>query len=325
MFRNYIKSRAGIIFVFAAFAGALAAITAGYSIPWEAFYYVMAIGAFLCLVYFAADFALFYRKTKNLRQCKKEITLTTQNLPEPKTEIEKEYSEMLEILFDEKMKNSKESEQKFYDLSDYYTIWAHQIKTPIAAARLILQSGEADEEELLEQIRRIEEYTQMAMCYARLSSDSTDFVIREISIDELVRDEIRNFSSQFIRKKLTLDVKTSGKTVVSDEKWLGFVIGQVLSNAVKYTNSGGIKIYFEEPETLCIKDTGMGIAPEDLPRIFEKGYTGLNGRIDEKSSGIGLYLCDKICGKLGHKITAESGKNGTAIKINLTRENVNFE
>lgn len=325
MFWNYIKSRAGIIFVFAAFAGALAAITAGYSMPWKAFSYIMAIGAFLFLVFFAVDFALFYRKTKNLRQCKKEITLTIQNLPEPNTEIEKEYSEMLEILFDSKMKNSRESERKFNDLSDYYTIWAHQIKTPIAAARLILQSGETDREELSEQIRRIEEYTQMAMCYARLSSDSTDFVIREISVDELVRDEIRKFSSQFIRKKLTLDVKTSGKTVVSDSKWLGFVIGQVVSNAVKYTNTGGIEVYFEEPITLCIKDTGIGISPEDLPRVFEKGYTGLNGRIDEKASGIGLYLCDIICKRLGHKITAESDKNGTVIKINLAREIVNFE
>ena len=113
--------------------------------------------------------------------------------------------------------------------------------------------------------------------------------------------------------------------MVSDEKWLGFVIGQVISNAVKYTNSGGIEIYFEEPQTLCVKDTGIGISPEDLPRIFEKGYTGLNGRIDEKASGIGLYLCDKICRKLGHKITAESDKNGTVIRINLLREEINFE
>ena len=165
----------------------------------------------------------------------------------------------------------------------------------------------------------------MAMCYARLTSESTDFVIRELSVDELVRGEIRKFSAQFIRKKLTLDLKPAGKTVVSDEKWLGFVIGQVISNAVKYTNSGGIEIYFEEPQTLCVKDTGIGISPEDLPRIFEKGYTGLNGRIDEKASGIGLYLCDKICRKLGHKITAESDKNGTVIRISLERENVGFE
>lgn len=324
MVLNYIKSRAVFVIIFAVCCGVFAVVFAGYSLPTAAVMYAAAICFSIFFAAFIVDFILFSRKVKRLRQCKNEITLTIENLPAAANFIEKEYSEMLEILFDEKTVIKKGTEQKLADLSDYYTIWAHQIKTPIAAARLILQS-ECDVNELSEQIRRIEEYTQMAMCYARLTSESTDFVIRELSVDELVRGEIRKFSAQFIRKKLTLDFKPAGKTVVSDEKWLGFVIGQVISNAVKYTNSGGIKIYLEEPQTLCVKDTGIGISPEDLPRIFEKGYTGLNGRIDEKASGIGLYLCDKICRKLGHKITAESDKNGTVIRIFLTQENVNFE
>ena len=310
--------------ILAACCGIFAAIFSGYSLPTAAVLYASAICFTVFFAAFIVDFILFARKVKRLRQCTKEITLTTENLPAADNLIEKEYAEMLEILFDEKAKIASETAKKLADLSDYYTIWAHQIKTPIAAARLILQS-ECDVNELSEQIRRIEEYTQMAMCYARLTSESTDFVIGEISADELVRGEIRKFSSQFIRKKLTLDFKESGKTIVSDKKWLGFVIGQVISNAVKYTNYGGVEIYFEEPQTLCIKDTGIGVSPEDLPRIFEKGYTGLNGRIDEKASGIGLYLCDKICRKLGHKITAESDKNGTVIRINLLREEINFE
>ncbi len=324
MVLNYIKSRAVFVIIFAVCCGVFAVVFAGYSLPTAAVLYASAIGFAVIFTAFIVDFILFARKVKRLRQCKKEITLTAENLPAAADFIEKEYAEMLEILFDEKTVIKKSTEQKLADLSDYYTVWAHQIKTPIAAARLVLQSG-FDENELSEQIRRIEEYTQMAMCYARLTSESTDFVIRELSVDELVRGEIRKFSAQFIRKKLTLDFKPAGKTVVSDEKWLGFVIGQVISNAVKYTNSGGIKIYLEEPQTLCVKDTGIGVSPEDLPRIFEKGYTGLNGRIDEKSSGIGLYLCDKICRKLGHKITAESNKNGTVIRIFLERENVGFE
>ncbi len=324
MVLNYLKSRAVFVIILAACCGIFAAIFSGYSLPTAAVLYASAICFTVFFAAFIIDFILFSQKVKRLRQCTKEITLTTENLPAADNLIEKEYAEMLEILFDEKAKTASETAQKLADLSDYYTIWAHQIKTPIAAARLILQS-ECDANELSEQIRRIEEYTQMAMCYARLTSESTDFVIGEISADELVRGEIRKFSSQFIRKKLTLDFKESGKTIVSDKKWLGFVIGQVISNAVKYTNYGGVEIYFEEPQTLCIKDTGIGVSPEDLPRIFEKGYTGLNGRIDEKSSGIGLYLCDKICRKLGHKITAESDKNGTVIRINLLREEINFE
>lgn len=324
MILNYLKSRAVFVIILAVCCGVFAAIFSGYSLPTAAVLYAAAISFSIIFAAFIVDFILFSRKVKRLRQCKSEITLTTENLPAAANFIEKEYSEMLEILFDEKTVIKKSTEQKLADLSDYYTVWAHQIKTPIAAARLILQS-ECDVNELSEQIRRIEEYTQMAMCYARLTSESTDFVIREISADELVRGEIRKFSAQFIRKKLSLDFKPSGKTVVSDEKWLGFVVGQVISNAVKYTNSGGVEIYFEEPQTLCVRDTGIGISPEDLPRVFEKGYTGLNGRIDEKASGIGLYLCDKICRKLGHKITAESDKNGTVIRIDLTREKINFE
>lgn len=324
MVLNYLKSRAVFAVIMAACCGVFAAVFSGYSLPTAAVLYAAAISFSLVFIAFIVDFILFARKVKKLRQCTREITLTTENLPPAANFIEKEYAEMLEILFDEKTVIKKSTEQKLADLSDYYTVWAHQIKTPIAAARLILQS-ECDVNELSEQIRRIEEYTQMAMCYARLTSESTDFVIREISADELVRGEIRKFSSQFIRKKLTLDFKPAGKNVVSDEKWLGFVVGQVISNAVKYTNFGGIEIYFEEPQTLCVKDTGIGVSPEDLPRIFEKGYTGLNGRIDEKASGIGLYLCDKICRKLGHKITAESDKNGTVIRIDLTREKINYE
>lgn len=324
MLMNYIKSRAAVLAIWAACCGVFAAVFAGYALPFESLFYAVLISLFLIVVFFMVDYIFYSQKVKALRQCKREITTTTENLPQENGSIEEEYAEMLEILFDEKKKIQSESSKRLADLSDYYTIWAHQIKTPIAAARLILQS-DYDKDELSEQIRRIEEYTQMAMCYARLTSDSTDFVIRELSADEIIRAEIRKFSSQFIRKKLTLEVKASGKTIVSDEKWLGFVIGQVISNAVKYTNSGGIEIYFEEPLTLCVKDTGIGISKEDLPRVFEKGYTGLNGRIDEKSSGIGLYLCDKICKNLGHKITAESGKNGTIIRINLQREEIGFE
>ena len=324
MLFEYIKSRIGAIIVWALCSAVFTAISLGFSLPAAAVIYTAAISLFFILLFFAIDYFSFMRKIRILRHCAKEITLTAENLPETANAIEKEYAKMIETLSAEKFAILNESTKKITDLSDYYTIWAHQIKTPIAAARLVLQSG-IDEAELTEQLRRIEEYVQMAMCYARLSSESTDFVFGEIDADELIRGEIKKFSSQFIRKKLSLDLKNTEKVIVSDKKWLGFVIGQVLSNAVKYTNSGGISVYFEEPLTLCVKDTGIGISPEDLPRIFEKGYTGLNGRIDGKASGIGLYLCDTICRRLGHKITAESDNTSTLIKIDLRRDVINFE
>ena len=120
-------------------------------------------------------------------------------------------------------------------------------------------------------------------------------------------------------RKLTLDYKPVDVSVVTDEKWLLFVIEQLLSNALKYTLSGSVSIYLEAPRTLCIADTGIGIAPEDLPRIFERGYTGINGRDDKKASGIGLYLCRRICRSLGHSITASSSENGTVIRIDMSQ------
>ena len=120
-------------------------------------------------------------------------------------------------------------------------------------------------------------------------------------------------------RKLTLDYKPVDVSVVTDEKWLLFVIEQLLSNALKYTLSGSVSIYLEAPRTLCIADTGIGIAPEDLPRIFERGYTGINGRDDKKASGIGLYLCRRICLSLGHSITASSSENGTVIRIDMSQ------
>lgn len=322
--REYIRSRLGIFVLWILCCGVFAAVFSGYSLPIEAVLYAAGISFLFEAAFVIFDAIRYARRVRELKKCAEEILISVDGLPSANDAAGRLYIDMILRLFAEKSKIQAESAVRAADLSDYYTAWAHQIKTPIAAARLLLQSGDCDEEELSEQLRKIEEYTEMAMCYARLSSESADFVIREYSADELVRKTARKFSSQFIRKELALNIKPIEVTVVSDEKWLCFVIGQIISNALKYTNSGGVEIY-SEGMTLCIKDTGIGISAEDLPRIFEKGYTGLNGRIDDKASGIGLYLCDKICKKLGHGISAESGKNGTTIKLDLSRGNIVFE
>lgn len=167
---------------------------------------------------------------------------------------------------------------------------------------------------------RIEQYVQMVLCYLRLDSDYTDYVIAEYNLDDIIKQAVKKFSTQFIRKKIKLEYTPLNTTVITDEEWLLFVIEQVLSNALKYTPSGSIAISLEKPKTLCIKDTGIGIAPDDLPRIFQKGYTGYNGRGDKKASGIGLYLCRRICNNLGYSISANSSlEGGTAIYINLNQ------
>lgn len=143
------------------------------------------------------------------------------------------------------------------------------------------------------------------------------------ALDAIVRRAVRRFAGEFIGRKLKLCYEPLNVSCVTDEKWLLFVIEQVLSNALKYTRAGSITIELEAPKTLVIRDTGIGVAPEDLPRIFEKGYTGYNGRGDQKASGLGLYLCRTICKRLGHTITASSvPDHGTAIRITLEQRQV---
>lgn len=206
-------------------------------------------------------------------------------------------------------------------------MWVHQIKTPIAAMRLILQGSEAPESlELAEELQRVEQYVDMVLCYLRLDGDSTDYMIKEYSLDKMLKQVIRRHASVFIRKRIQLNYENTGIYVVTDEKWLTFVLDQIFSNALKYTPSGSITVTVEKPKTLCIRDTGIGIASEDLPRIFERSYTGNGGRTDQRASGIGLYLCRRICDNLGHRILVTSVPGeGTEVRIDLKNAELEVE
>lgn len=327
MFFEYLLSHKKSITLWTVFAAVFAVVFWLYRLPIAAVFYSVLICFFIGTMCIAADFKGYREKRLTLRRLLNEITLTADNLPPPRTAEEADYQELIKTLFDFKQALANEMDEKYADMVDYYTLWAHQIKTPIAAMRLTLQSGEmSPSRELDQDLQRIEQYVEMVLCYLRLGSETNDFLIKKHDLDGIIRQAIRKFSSQFIRRKIGLLYEPVGVTVLTDEKWLLFVLEQVLSNALKYTKSGEIEITLEELKTVCIRDTGIGIAPEDISRIFEKGYTGCNGRTDKKASGIGLYLCRQICGKLGHKITAQSevGK-GTEIRIELSETEIEIE
>lgn len=335
MLWDYIRSRRVTIVVWAIVCAVFAAVFALYSLPLKAVLYGAAVSGFFGLTAAAVDFIYFRRKRLRLKKLADEIIYTIDGLPSPLNGVEEDYCALVRILYENMRRTEDEMAEKYSDMTDYYTLWAHQIKTPIAAMGLILQEvGQSDDiscelnreqnRELSDNLQRIEQYAEMVMCYLRLDSDSTDFVIKEYDLDGIVRQAVRKFSRQFIRKKLSLTYEPLRKTVLTDEKWLLFVIEQVISNAVKYTRTGGAEIYCEEPLTLCIRDTGIGAAPEDLPRLFEKGYTGCNGRTDKKASGIGLYLCKRICTKLGHNISAENAPGGGMV-IRIDLDTINTE
>lgn len=326
-FGKYIKDKIAFIVMFIVVCFVYISILLMYNLPIGAAVYPAAICTVLILVYLILDYKKAYKKHLMLQSTQKLSADLMEHFPEIKSIDDSDYQQIIQLLKEEQKQLRTQMDTKYTDMVEYYTIWAHQIKTPIAAMSLKLQNEDSElSRSISEDLFRIEQYVEMVLTFLRLDYDSTDYLIKQYSLDNIIRDTVKKFASQFIRKKIKLDYQSMDVNVLTDEKWLSFVIEQVLSNALKYTVSGSISIYIESPKTLCIKDTGIGIAPADLPRIFDKGYTGYNGRSDKKASGIGLYLCKRICNNLHHQITAQSavGK-GTVIKINLDTNDLTVE
>lgn len=322
----YVRSKLKLLALLCVFCALFAAVLSLYHLPAEAVLYAAGLCAACGVAAAVPDFLYFYRRHRLLSDLLDKIALSCDKLPEPHGLIEADYTALVRAVCAERQKLIADTEKEKRQIIDYYTMWAHQIKTPIAAARLILADEETEiSRELLAQIFRIEQYVEMVLAYLRMGSDTTDYVLRECVLMDLVRQAVRKYAPLFIRGKISLDLAPSETRVLTDEKWLAFCIEQILSNAVKYAPGGRVSI-FCEGDTLFVRDNGIGIAPEDLPRIFERGFTGYNGRTDKKASGIGLYLTKQILTKLGHKITIESacGK-GTTVKIDLSAERRQFE
>lgn len=309
------------------FAAVFALVFYLYDLKFEAVLYALVICAVIGLAVLIINFINFAVKRKKRMLFMDNISITDESLPEPKNPVESDYIMMIEKLRKINRDNMTAYQTERSEALDYYTTWVHQIKTPISVMQMILQSDDTDEHrELSAELFRVEQYAEMALNYIRLDSNSNDLVIKELDLDEVIRGCVRRYAAQFIRKKLTIKYSGTDVKVLSDEKWLTFIIEQLLSNAVKYTEKGFVEISVSDEKLLSVKDTGIGIAQEDIPRIFEKGFTGYNGRENSKSTGLGLYLCEKAAKMLGHKISAQSeiGK-GSAFTIDLHRDKLDVE
>lgn len=325
--KEYIRKIWKIPVLFLLFAVILMSVFSLYEMSAEPVIY----GAILCAIAGFASFLYGYHsykiRRKSLHRIQQTLPLELDLLPSPADKSEAEYQEMLMRLNLMRME-AEAGRQRFYtELTDYYSMWVHQIKTPISALHLLLSGGSAENSDnrraASNELFKIEQYVEMVLGYLRTEDMSSDMQFQKCSLDKIVKEQLHKYARIFIGKRLTLDYKETGETVLTDPKWLGFVIGQTLSNALKYTKTGKISIYLSEimPHTLVIEDTGIGIRKEDLPRVFEKGFTGCNGRADNRSSGIGLYLCAKIMKRLGHKISIESAAGeGTKVCLFLGRK-----
>lgn len=323
---GYLKCRCWPLLLLGACTGVFAWVLTLYQLPAEAAGY----GGLLCLIILLTagltDFFRWRRKVLFLESLRGQAALLMSLVPEPREPGEAAYRELLLELDEDRRTAVSVLDARMRESVDYYTMWVHQIKTPISAMRLILQEDESERGRALSaELFRVERYVELVLSYLRLGGASTDYVIRQVDVDNVLRQAARKYAPLFIRGKVSLELNETGLRALSDEKWLQLVVEQVLSNAVKYAPGGHVKVW-SEGERLFIQDDGVGIAAEDLPRIFERGFTGYNGRMDKRATGIGLYLSQEICRKLGHTITVESelGK-GTRVTVGLARPYLEVE
>lgn len=299
--------------------------------------YAAVLDAILLLITVLVGFFRYSSKVKALSNALKRPVEERAQLPEATDDVEILYHRLLENQSIARSESESSAAIRQSQMRDYYSMWVHQIKTPISAMKLLLEAEReelglliCDEEQsqyLLsdnmdsfeDELFRIEEYVSMALQYQRVSSTENDFVLEKVSVDGVIRDTIKKYAKIMIRRHIGMNYSGTVQEVYTDGKWLAFILEQLLSNAIKYTPQGFVKIETAKKANLffiTIKDTGIGIKAEDLPRVFEKGYTGYNGHADKKATGIGLYLCRQMADKLGHTIRIESeiGK-GTKVWI----------
>lgn len=326
LFFKYICQYRYTVLFFLIFSAIFAAVLLIYDIISEAVLYAFLLCSAIGAGGIIAGFVSFKKRYSLLEDIYKNLPFMIEELPFPESPYQEILQEIIVRLSEISSDNLTNLKNIQHDSIDYFTVWVHQIKTPISAMQMILQSEDTDENRiLLSELFRIEQYAEMALYYLRLDSTSTDFVIGRYNLDNIIKQALHRYSPQFINKKIRVIYSPVDAEILTDEKWLLFIIEQLLSNAVKYTIKGSVTIKYAN-NILIVSDTGIGISPEDLPRIFEKGYTGMSGRRDRKSTGLGLYLCKRTADNLGHSLSASSivGK-GTNFYIDLSSKNIDIE
>lgn len=231
---------------------------------------------------------------------------------------------LLSLICDGQNKERSRWEEQAAERKDYFLMWTHQIKTPISAMKLLLEGEDRQDKEnflMREELFKIEQYVEMVLSYQRLEDMSRDMVLQEYKLFPLLKQSVKKYAVLFINKNIRFVLCETAVSVLTDEKWFAFCFEQIFSNSIKYTEQGEISVSCAErgeKVVLQIADTGLGIRAEDLPRIFEQGFTGYNGRMDKKATGIGLYLCKRICEQLGIEIAVESTVGvGTTVTLSI--------
>ena len=324
---SYIRAHGGAALYIAGAAAVFAAVFVLSGLPAMPVLYaavLCAAGGVFCAL---PGYIRYRRRCRALALAMQALPESAKRLRAPSGAVEELYDEALRRLCAMLAKSETDRQRQLVESADYFTMWIHQIKTPIAAMQLILrEQDDARSRELLAELFRIDRYAEMALTYARLESPTTDLVLARFEIEPIVRRVVRQYAGQFVRRHIALRCEIEPVRALTDEKWLAFILGQLLSNAVKYTENGTVTVRVTKELVLSVSDTGIGIAPEDLPRIFEKGFTGYNGRAGRKSTGLGMYLSCCAAEKLGHRIAVQSAPGrGTTVSVDLRSADLGVE
>lgn len=323
--KNTLKKNRISIILFLIFVVIDFSVFALYEASLEPAIYSSVMGLVILLMALVIDYCNERKKEKERQFLLSSVSYDISNMPKADTSAEEDYQQMLRILAAELEKLKNEYSKESHNSIDYYTNWVHQIKTPIAVMKLKLTDDTPENRALSDELFRIEQYVDMVLQYIRLGSESNDLLIREYDLDELIKESVKKFAHQFIGKKLKLDYSPVDKKIVTDKKWFCCILEQLISNAIKYTNSGSVSISLKDNK-LLITDTGIGINEEDIPRIFEMGYTGNNGRKGEKSSGLGLYLAKKSADLISIPISVDSeADKGTTFSLDISQSKYQFD
>lgn len=316
--RSWLFTRLLFLLTYGAFFVLIGGMSLLFEVERALVFYTLSLLSLLVIVGMLADLVREFSRYKQvLRGDVLEAgSASEQVLQERVLELEEELKEVV-----------SRQQQKQDDFQDYYTLWAHQMKIPIAASQLLLGELDAGEPKraLERELFKIEQYTGLVLNYLRLESFHEDLQVEQVAVEELVKQTVKKFSLFFIENKISLELGNLDCLLATDRRWLGLLLEQLISNAVKYTRSGRIAIFLEEDD-LIVQDTGIGIASSDLERVFDRGFSGYNGRRTQQSSGLGLYLSKRIATELGYGLTLTSqvGK-GTQVRIRLKQEDLVFK
>lgn len=325
---DFLREKRQLLFFLLFFEGALCLIYGLYGLPWGPAVYTCLVTAVVTLGFLMAGFFRWERKRRQLLILKRqaEQSLETADLPKAETPLEKIYQEIIQDQEKRCQREQKESREKLVRSREYYTRWSHQIKTPITAMELLLQEEPADVRALKRELLKTSQYVEMALSYQRMEGEGNDLVIQRYELRPVVMQAVKKVSPLLIHKHISFSAGDLSGEVLTDEKWLVFVLEQLLTNASKYTKEGGSVWIGKENGLLVLRDTGIGIRPEDLPRIFEWGYTGYNGRLDKRSTGVGLALVKQVMEMLGNKMEIRSVLGeGTEVFLDLRRTELEAE